>query len=139
MKTTRNATAIACALASLLFATALAAAELPAWWPEEVPVLEEATIVEVDEAEDKGLPKVEFSVPAEGHSMESLVTHYADALAAKGWTIDQRRAKGMSDSVTATKRSADRRVIVTAWKPGTIFNKSKEAFRLEVIVYRSIP
>ena len=126
-------------LALLSMSMPLPAGELPAWWPEDVPVLDDAPIVKVDDAKDKGLPEVEFRVPAEGHSMESLVTSYVETLQTKGWTIDQRRSKGMSDSVTMTKRSIDKRVIVTAWKPGTMFNKNKDAFKLDVIVYTSLP
>jgi len=139
METPRIAAAITCCMGAVLIASTALAASLPVWWPEDVPVLEDATIVDVDDAEAKGLPEVEFAVPTEGHAMEALVTFYADELEQKGWTIDQRRKKGMSDSVTATKRSIDKRVIVTVWKPGTIFNKQKDAFKLEVTVYRSIP
>ncbi len=115
------------------------AGELPEWWPSEVPVIESATIIEVDHAEDKGLPSVDFKIPAGDHSMESVIDFYRARLEAEGWSVGSARDTGMARSVTATKRSIDRRVIVTAKKPGTILNRDPQAIRLEVIVYRSVP
>lgn len=122
-----------------LFSLSVLAAELPDWWPEDLTVPSTATLTKVDEAKEKGLPEVEFSVPIAGTTAEALIDASATELEGKGWTIDQRRQRSTSDSVTATRRDIDKRVIVTAWKPGTIFNKQKDAFRLEVKVYRSVP
>ena len=117
----------------------VAAEQLPAWWPAEVPVFDGATVAEVDHAEDKGLPSVDFKVPTEGQSMASIVGFYREALEGKGWAISKARSTGLAHSITATKQSIDKRVIVTAKKPGTMFNKDKNAFLLEVIVYESVP
>ncbi|MEZ5442994.1 MAG: hypothetical protein R3F15_16095 [Lysobacterales bacterium] len=130
-------------IAGLLLAALLPAAgqatALPEWWPGDVQLPEQATLVTVDEAREKGLPKVEFRVPTEGTSAKALIDVFASALGERGWTIDQRRARSTSDSITATRRDIDKRVIITAWEPGTLFNKHKDAYKLEVVVYRSIP
>ena len=122
-----------------LFSLPVSAVELPDWWPSDLTAPAAATLTKVDEAKEKGLPEVEFSVPVAGTTAEALIDASATELEGKGWTIDQRRKRSTSDSVTATRRDIDKRVIVTAWKPGTIFNKQKDAFRLEVKVYRSVP
>jgi hypothetical protein len=113
--------------------------ELPEWWPSEVPVVEGASISRIDHAESKGLPSVRFNIPIEDWSTESLVDFYRTRLEAQEWSLGDVRDTGMTRSVTATKQSIDKRVIVTVKKPGTIFNRQRDAFLLEVIVYRSIP
>jgi hypothetical protein len=126
-------------ITALLSPPPAAPENLPSWWPGEIPVVDGAEIAEVDHAEEKGLPSVDFKVPVGHHSPTSLMDYYEKALEELGWTVGSKRDTGMTQSITATKKSIDKRVIVTAKKPGTLFNKHKDAILLEVIVYRSIP
>jgi len=127
------------AIALLPLAGGVFAEALPDWWPEDVPLVDEAVIDEVDDAGDGGLPSVDLKVSVEAYTPEKLVERYRQELESKGWTIDAQRDTGLALSFTATKRNIDRRVIITAKKPGTVFNRDANATLLEVIVYRSIP
>lgn len=124
----------------LLSASGLLAAEgLPDWWPDGVPVHPGAAIERVDHALERGLPDVKFDFRNNAIDTTAVVDYYVEELNASGWKVGKLNiVDEMSRGFTADHKAQNRRVIVTAFEPDSVFNRNPHV-RLKITVYREIP
>ena len=113
--------------------------EVPGWWPVQVALYPGSMVADIDHAESKGLPDIETYIHAEGNDLDKIVQWYKASLEKAGWEVWKIVNKGHSKRITSQNVSLDKRVIIQVIKPKqSIFNKSED-YRVNIIVYRSIP